>query len=694
MAITIYTFARAFFRLDKRCLLGACLFMILNANLLVLMYFRDDQIDSRNAMNMLFPSSPLESNDFESHNFAHRTDFVNLLPSFTEDRREIILAAIIERSSTSPHLSMTVFVLNRNILIRDCKGSCPSRLNEKAEAMWSGLRTAPEYDYSYGGKRLGFDIYCKISNSEGLTPYVVPATFVANNHSSELSANGRIDIFRCPMKNTLHAFDSLVQSDKSVYVSLLQMRKGRGILNGGITMVSLLNFTVPWSLRRVGYMLNEFHPEASTSPDKDIPTPLTLSLFDGWTGYISQDDHLSAKLSRSAHNVSSTGDAAYLCVTLSVDSLFAPMAGAAAAPSVGNVAQLLEFIVHHLMLGIRHIFLAVRYAPGSANMRTLLLSLREFIEAGQVTVSSQSGDGIDRTASLFGLAFSAEFLSLYHRTVILFLLKGTQYSTTHGRGLGNNYLAMWGLDSMFVPSDVRTLAPDAFRTALSIDSSTTGLRGQGRDVQCHVILSSVKIVERFPGRVIDCTKPWLKDRFPVGDSFFLTPLISKSDKLQSSHEILTSLSTQQDVGLVVEVDRVLQPAVPSSEVRHSCAKHRQPSYKGHSDSLEGWFPSSYGNMILDGENSGLMEDSEGPAMNAVLYRYLVKTFRYDKDSYLPQITSPSTREYVSLFSESVMKKLHEKNLDVMVLVMLLEQSVLKGVEEEHWPKYGPLSLLY
>jgi hypothetical protein len=69
------------------------------------------------------------------------------------------------------------------------------------------------------------------------------------------------------------------------------------------------------------------------------------------------------------------------------------------------VAILLEFVQHHLLIGVRHIFLSVRFAWDSKNMRTLLLALRHFIEQKKVTVSSQASDGYDRTASTKGMAW-------------------------------------------------------------------------------------------------------------------------------------------------------------------------------------------------------------------------------------------------------------------------------------------------
>jgi hypothetical protein len=711
MTVTAFAIVRAICRLDKRWLLAICLLMILNANFLMIMFFKVDEVDSRNTMNILFPSAIMESNTIKSHDFAHEDGFLTQLPSFTADRREMILGALIERSSTSPHLSLTILALNRNIVIKECTGSCPSRLNANAEMLWSEMRNTDEDEYTPQGKRQISNLFCKISNSKGLVAYVVPAEFVANNYSSEVSANGRIDVFRCMMKNTLHAYDSLVRSDQSVTVSL--HRKVTGDMGGGDVITSLLNFTVPWSVRRSGYMMDVF--QASTGKDVEMVS----SRFNGWEGYRDRRQETGLRSVGSIPNDSfaytkaergDDGSAVYLCVTLSVDPLFAPMVGAAAAPSVGNVAQLLEFVQHHLLLGIRHIFVAVRYAPGSDNMRTLLLTLREFIEAGCVTVSTQAGDGIDRTASLFGMGFTSEFLALYHRTTCLFLLKGTGYSPGRENGVGvEAFLAMWGLDSMIVPPDGHSSIQHTLSTATTNRASATAgvsafqLRGgRGRSAAgarpCHMVVPSVKIVERYPGGVIDTARPWLRDRFPVGDSFVLEVVASGGDgggggyMLHEGEEVVpdlvTSLSVQQDVGLIVAVDRVLQPAVPRHGHCVSHGTHEATSY--HKNMMESWFKSEYsgsGSSDVDGVIEEVLSA-------AVLYRYMAKTFRYDRDKNYPELTSNDLGEYVYLFSEKVMSKLRERNLDIMVMVLLMEQTVLKGVEEEHWPKYGPKSLLY
>ena len=705
MIETGYTLLKACFRLDKRCLLGIVILFLFSANFLVLIFYNVEHVDPRNTLIYLFPDAKQDTDGTSTDNWWDAAS----LPSFTWDRRDMILGAIIERSYTSASLSLTVIALNRNILKGTCRGACPSRLSPKAENLWRDLATYPPDEYGPDGKRLTSGFRCKLSSADGVALWS-SALFIANTHAKESGANSRLDIFRCPLPHTAQAYRAFIRSNESLHVSLA---RPCSLIPANTTCPDdiILTFSVPWASRRTGFMLSANTPSASHAPDA-----LVSSRFDPWAGFAGS---LPATRTTSfpASPVTPSDIAVYMCITLTIDPLFAPMAGAAAAPSVPNIAQLLEFLQHHVLLGMSHIFVAVRYAPLSDDMRTLLLALRYFIEAGLVSVVTQSTDNIDRTSSIFGLSWTAHFLTLYHRTATLLLLKGLHGATSRSRWA---YLAMWGQDGMLVP-DRHMLGGDRAKSVQDVilswslapplapnaeASSANHMRGKARGatngvkvneanvrLPCHLILRSKKIIERFPGGAVDPRGPWLSDRFSLGKSFVLDSIppsgMDESAWARRAYGAYSSLHPEQDMGLIVSVDGALQPVVLNDHSELSCTAllHRGLLPRSHSpDDHEDIFPSSYGHGVDEGKVS-MMEGSGRWVAPAVIYRYMAKTFRYDNDSYTPVAMTYRHGDYVTRHAEGVMQRLRSQNLDLMVLVGLSEQTHVKGVAEEHWPMY-------
>lgn len=689
-------FLRIFFECDKRCLILAIVLMLVNTNFLVLMFYNIDRPDAISTMNIITPTISDSINSVEEEGSFQIYHDMTTLPSFTADKRDILLGAIIERSSLSSRLAVTVFLLNRKLLSRPCKGSCPSRYSEKADPDWEELSTAADEQYSLDGKRISSQLHCEISNANGRALYSTPAIFIANNESMEPDANGRIDIFRCLIKSVLNEFRSLIHSNESLFVSV---HRDSGYEDASLGLkTSIINFTVPWSSRRTGFMLDGIESHLPfKGPYQTLQTAteqLRSSVFDSWYGFTYNATDIIEANSNESSDV-------FLCITLSMDPLFAPMAGAAASPSVPNIAQLLESIEHHLQLGFTHIFIAVRHSFQSERMHTLLLALRDFIESGRVTVASQAGDSIDGTASIFGLSWSAEFLTLYHRTTTLYLLKGrhatlsAHVSSSH-TPLRSVYLAMWAMDSMLVPKLPSGESFGMVQDVIRVNSLRKLKKGQLRGLSkvgrpSHLLIRSAKIVEEFPGGATDIAHPWLKDRFGVGKAFFLNPVLPPPPidgrAVTPSVQVkdLYSLTSEQNMGLIIDVDVCVQPALPRQPLLSMKKEFLLQSSSRREERaavLESWFPTN--NAIRSGEDI-----SESVTEFATLYRYMAKTFRYDLDLFSPVPISFSEKDYVSRYSSIVMQSLRRRNLDLMVLVRLTEQTHLKGIDEEHWPKFTP-----
>jgi hypothetical protein len=323
---------------------------------------------------------------------THKQVNSDVLPAFSSDSTEFILSAIIERQEeTINKLYLTVFALNRMLLYRGRSNWGTNRVRKEAKIAWQTMeKKAKRIYYHPNGTRDKFsNIFCQISNLDGMSPYITKGRFIPNALSADNSFNGVVDIFRCDIYESMNStFGQLSASKHSLQVQLMRQKRNT-------RFDSLLNFSVPWRTRRTGFMHhhgNNF--EYSPSPSKidgDVHTNrrhieeqlhirnehLAFSKWDPW-GRANDESHSPI----------------YLCLS-----------GKTGSPTVDDVAILLEFVQHHLLIGVRHIFLSVRFAWDSKNMRTLLLALRHFIEQKKVTVSSQASDGYDRTASTKGMAW-------------------------------------------------------------------------------------------------------------------------------------------------------------------------------------------------------------------------------------------------------------------------------------------------
>jgi hypothetical protein len=319
------------------------------------------------------------------------------------------MSAIIERQAGDVlmnQLHITVFALNRMLLSEGRSNWGPTRVNKEAREQWhTAEKKTRRINYFPNGTRDKFsNINCQITNAVGEVPYITSGRFVPNALSLDDSFNQKIDIFRCDMRDIVPNYAHLITSNQSVQVHLLRpLRSGR--------VSSLLNFSIPWRTRRVGYMQQSAEltfqpssPSSSGSKSADnsfirerqasqaLLTTKESLLFTKWEPWEHYLDSLDA--SDHASTVPSPQPQIYLCLS-----------GKTTSPFVDSVALLLEFIQHHLLLGVQHLFLSVRYAWDSQNMHSLLLALRYFIEQKRVTVSSQASDGYDRTASTKGIAW-------------------------------------------------------------------------------------------------------------------------------------------------------------------------------------------------------------------------------------------------------------------------------------------------
>lgn len=291
---------------------------------------------------------------WEVINFIEGSDDVEVpntdinLPSFANDYSEYALGAVIERVSSSFDLFMTVFFLGHNIaqfsspdynLIR---GATAVQIWKKGLAKFKSTLYFPN-----GIRKTSSKIYCKISHTINGQSYIVEGQFVPRPTTLNFIGDIPLDILRCKMQDSKTAYMDLARSSEIMYVEILR------------DSVSILRFEIPWHSRKAGYMLSE-------------PPGHNISRFDAWKGFNKNTPGLW------------THDLIYLLTS-----------GWNYEPTKTTLPSLLEFIQHHILQGVDHIFTTSVYTWQSRYSRTLERVMNSFIEEGHVSLHTYAGHGMD-----------------------------------------------------------------------------------------------------------------------------------------------------------------------------------------------------------------------------------------------------------------------------------------------------------
>ena len=399
------------------------------------------------------------------------------LPAMTADLSELVLGSLLERSFDDDNLTLTTFMLGHEMLNSDLVGLGARMVRndlihmwEMAIAKWEGTL------YTSSGQRVTPpDYYCRISNSNSShrsMTYVVKGAFIPNRLTPDPNANRLLDILRCPMHGSQAQYKDLIRSDEHLLVEILRERD------------SLINFTVPWRSRKTGLMLS---------------LPPQASMFDSWQGYGESSPSNSTKLT------------VHMCTP-----------GMETPPGRRILPLFLEFIQHHLLLGVDHIFLSANFHWGSRRMKTLLRLFRTYISEGSVTMASQAGDNVDYMASVYGIYWNRNVLKLMQINMCLYLSKGVA-----------DYVGVWDLDEFFIPRlpynnmidvirSMESPVPISYPDMNGVFSSTSRTWKGGRGLAdgdghpfCYIsLLSQVLLKHIGPGNVDD--RSWLGERFPHG----------------------------------------------------------------------------------------------------------------------------------------------------------------------------------
>lgn len=230
------------------------------------------------------------------------------------------------------------------------------------------IRNIEKVKYSANGQRLSPEVFtCKIRNSkDSVHIYQTIGIFIPNNLSPDSNANRRVDILRCLMRETDTVYRDLKRSSSAeVFVEILRGNQ------------SLIKFKVPWATRRTGYLL-------SSGPSS--------SKLDVWKV-----------------------DPQYLHICVP---------GLDTVPTGRSLALVAEFIQHHLLLGVDHIYLPVTISWDSDHMKTIINTFSSFINDGSITISSQAGDDIDFVYSFSGMSWGRDNIKNFAANMYLYFSKG------------------------------------------------------------------------------------------------------------------------------------------------------------------------------------------------------------------------------------------------------------------------------
>ena len=292
--------------------------------------------------------------DILPNNFSRRSEESEVrLPNFAIDFSDYVLGAVIERVSDSFDLYATMFLLCHEIVSPKEGKSAESgdTVSPEVHDVWKrAINSFEKTVYTPNGLRQTPPaFYCNISHTPEGPYYTVEGTFVPNSATPDSNANKRLDILRCKMEDTESAYMNLAGTSQEMFVEIL-----RGDF-------SLLSFRIPWGSRKTGYMLDE-------------PNDQVVTILDPWKGF-----------NKSTPGIW-THDRLYMCVPGWEDS-----------PSKATFPIFYEFIQHHLLMGVSHMFAGVTMSLSSGSFDLTRRAFSSFIDEGVLSMNTHAGDGIDNT---------------------------------------------------------------------------------------------------------------------------------------------------------------------------------------------------------------------------------------------------------------------------------------------------------
>jgi hypothetical protein len=371
------------------------------------------------------------------------------LPNFAFDFSEYAVGGLIERESDSFELHIATFFVCHDVW--KPKGGGLTRkgglkILKGSEDTWKyAFRKMENTEYHNNGmRRQKAEYYCRIQNVDTggrdanhdlhryqYPEYTVPGQFVPNRLTIDSNSNKRLDIFRCKLEDGENAYRSLARHSTAQLRVDIVRRAEEG--EKGREDEPVLSYHIPWATRMVGLATN--HPAPHTPRSGVVEEEVHLSpkekvieaqeqfknpwgVLDAWKGYDAD---------RPGHW---THDRIYMCVP-----------GVESPPSKKSLPLLLEFVAHHLLLGVDHMFLALSFDWHSPHMLTLKRMLQSKIDSSHVSIASSCSDGIDMAVSTSGILWGRDNVKTFQTNMCSYFAKGMA-----------DYVGVWDIDEFFIPT--------------------------------------------------------------------------------------------------------------------------------------------------------------------------------------------------------------------------------------------------
>ena len=601
----------------------------------------------------------------------------SVLPAFAADESEFVFGSLIERTFNSYDLHLTTFLLCHYMLEPSTSGMGVEKVHPIMKDKWK--RAATKFrDISYypSGKRLPTpQFFCRIRNSAAPDSawYTVKGFFVPNRLTSDSNANRRLDILRCAMQDARGAHQNLAGTSESVSVELLRGN------------ASLLNFTVPWQSRRVGYLFS--HPPAASRLDMWAGVGSSSSSSAKVDSSAKIDDAVSEKADEPIPN-RATGEVVHVCIP-----------GTRQYPSKASLPVFLEFVSHHLLLGASHIDMPVLLGWSSPHMAKFIDVFHSYIAEGRLTIGSQSGDNIDMVYSLAGMTWNKNSVKIFQSNACLYSAKGQA-----------DYLLLIDVDEFFVPrvasgytsllqviraveADFPVEAPESPQILEEIKPTWAGGRGLADGEAhplCYMLLSSEVYVNRRSGQALDEEHPWMGDRFSHGAEMTNE---NKVFRFQYHKPIFPTAKIFQagiNTGGACQLDPGWTDCGVQSVAGGGASKGPQSgAFCGEGNSEPRRMGRMKNGQYFDFRGTHnfdeLVTESDARAINAnseaVLFHFLLY---HELLSAVPESLMNSS-DYTAHFFRAVQADLRARSLDILVLIP--DEVKPPGVLEDEWAKF-------
>jgi len=330
------------------------------------------------------------------------------LPGFSYDYSEYFVGAVIERSGDSDALHLAMFLLGHRTIANDLPIESIST-DEEVLYQWSNAVKHFTPNRTLGAHS-GYQCVLMNNDPKYKQPYSAPASWITlPRHMQKAQISGNVEILRCKLKGSATAYELLSHTGAHLLVDIVRRASARSAGNGTASLgrddvssgvaaldqsATIFSFSVPWHSRYSGYGLDFKSPNASN--------------LNPWQP--------ATAAASSSSNSSFNRPRVFVCSAL-VRPLRQP------APSVA-LPMLLEFIEHHLMIGVEHVVLGMLLDWRSVHMNRYLALLQPFVSRGQVSLSSLALPGFDDVAGFNGLHINEVFAEWLFDNQCLYYSKG------------------------------------------------------------------------------------------------------------------------------------------------------------------------------------------------------------------------------------------------------------------------------